>query len=118
MPKVDNVFSFIIAVVVIIVVVIAAVIVVIVVIVVVVVVVAEATADGWNVPKNKIAVLAPTTIFEVGTFSAFFEFSTNCDDKSTTTMSTFEPHLTSPRINVCRHSESIKFYSAVVFDSA
>ena len=115
MPKVDNVFSFIIAVVVIIVVVIAAVIVV---IVVVVVVVAEATADGWNVPKNKIAVLAPTTIFEVGTFSAFFEFSTNCDDKSTTTMSTFEPHLTSPRINVCRHSESIKFYSAVVFDSA
>ena len=97
MPKVDNVFSFIIAVVVIIVVVIAAVIVV---IVVVVVVVAEATADGWNVPKNKIAVLAPTTIFEVGTFSAFFEFSTNCDDKSTTTMSTFEPHLTSPRINV------------------
>ena len=115
MPKVDNVFSFIIAVVVIIVVVIAAVIVV---IVVVVVVVAEATADGWNVPKNKIAVLAPTTIFEVGTFSAFFEFSTNCDDKSTTTMSTFEPHLTSPRVNVCRHSESIKFYSAVVFDSA
>ena len=111
----DNVFSFIIAVAVIIVVVIA---VVIVVIVVVVVVVAEATADGWNVPKNKIAVLAPTTIFEVGTFSAFFEFSTNCDDKSTTTMSTFEPHLTSPRINVCRHSESIKFYSAVVFDSA
>ena len=115
MPKVDNVFSFIIAVVVTIVVVIAAVIVV---IVVVVVVVAEATADGWNVPKNKIAVLAPTTIFEVGTFSAFFEFSTNCDDKSTTTMSTFEPHLTSPRVNVCRHSESIKFYSAVVFDSA
>ena len=102
MPKVDNVFSFIIAVFVTIVVVIAAVIVifVFVVIAVVVVVVAEAAADGWNVPKNKIAVLAPTTIFEVGTFSAFFEFSTNCDDKSTTTMSTFEPHLTSPRINV------------------
>ena len=111
MPKVDNVFSFIIVVVI-------AVVVVFGVIVVVVVIVAAAAADGWNVPKNKIAVLAPTTIFEVGTFSAFFEFSTNCDDKSTTTMSTFEPHLTSPRVNVCRHSESIKFYSAVVFDSA